>query len=282
MKAENQMSDSKEKTESKTVYLITFGIAFGVAFIHELIRKQGYGSGYSNEIIWAAALGHAIPVWGISLIGTLRTKSKFRGWFIFFCILEVLYSVGAYDLLSEEQAQPSATTSTAPIEQVEVKRIPDNPHLFVSEEYGFGIIFPNGDPEEIQGEGMGTQGVRYQFLDEKEENPTVYSITAIKGPGVPEGLEVGHVLSSTADMWLKVDKAESFKETKKFMKWGTYDVLFYDSHFPEGEDRFPKRSMLLMRETDGVMFILSVVSGVRTDLDEKLQGFASTLVLIKI
>jgi hypothetical protein len=164
---------------------------------------------------------------------------------------------------------------------VELTKIPENPHMFVSSDYGFGIIFPNGDPEEIAGEGMGAEGKRYQFLDETEDNPIVYSITTIRGPGVPEGLEVGHILSSTADMSLKVDKAESYKETKKFMKWGTYDVLFYDSHFPDGDERFPKRSMLLMREDDGVMFILSVVSAVKTDLNEKLQNFASTLVLMK-
>lgn len=281
MKTENETPDSKEPSENKAVYLITFGIAFGVAFVHEQIRKHGYGSGYTDEILWAAALGHAIPVWGISLIGTLRRKSKFKGWFVVFCILEVLYSIGAYDLLSEKQVQSSANTSSTHIEQVEVKRIPDNPHLFVSEEYGFGIIFPNGDPDEIQAEGMGSQGVRYQFFDENEANPTVYSITAIKGPGVPDGLEAGHILSSTADMWLKIDKAESYKGTKKFMKWGERDVLFYDSHFAEGEARLPKRSMLLMRETDGGMFILSVISGVRNELDEKLQGFASSLVLLK-
>jgi len=58
--------------------------------------------------------------------------------------------------------------------------------------------------------------VRYQFFDEKVKNPTVYSITAIKGPGVPEGLEAGHILNSTADMWMEINKAESYKETKKF------------------------------------------------------------------
>lgn len=277
MKTEDETSASKG---NKTVYLITFGIAVTAAFIHEIIRGYSYDSSFPDEIIWAA-LGHGIPVWGLSLVGTLKRKAKFKGWLTVFCILEVLYSIGAYDLLNEERTRSSESTTQASSEQVEVKRIPENPHLFVSDDYGFGIIFPNGEPEEIEAEGMGTQGVRYQFFDEKEENPTVYSITAIRGPGVPEGLEAGHILSSTADMWLKVDKAESYKGTKKFMKWGERDVLFYDSHFPEGEARLPKRSMLLMRESDGVMLILSVASGVRNELDEKLQGFASSLVLLK-
>jgi hypothetical protein len=30
---------------------------------------------------------------------------------------------------------------------------------------------------------MGALGVRYQFFNNKEEYPTVYSITAIRGPG---------------------------------------------------------------------------------------------------
>jgi hypothetical protein len=147
MKIENEISGSKEHSGNKSVYLITFGIAFAVAIIHELFRGYGYDSSYRNEIIWAAALGHAIPVWGLSLFGTLKRKQKFKGWLTIFCILEVLYSIGAYDLLNEERTQSSVSTSQASSEQVEVKRIPENPHLFVSDEYGFGIIFPNGDPE---------------------------------------------------------------------------------------------------------------------------------------
>lgn len=281
MKLENETSSSKEQPMNKSVYLITFGIAFAVAIIHELLRGYSYGSGYHDGIIWATALGHAIPAWGLSLIGTLKRKQKLKGWLTVFCILEVLYSIGAYDLLSEEKTQSTVSTSQGSSGQVVMKTIPENPHMFVSDEYEFGIIFPNGDPDKIQGEGMGAQGVRYQFLDETVKNPVVYSVTAIRGPGVPEGLKAGHVLSSSADMWLKLDKAESYKETKKFMKWGTYDVLFFDSHYNEDENRFPKRSMLLMRESDNVMFTLSVVSGVRTGLDQKLQDFASSLVLMK-
>lgn len=197
----------------------------------------------------------------------------------------ILYSIGfvsIFSFLSWYGGRDRGTHAdvSTDADSVTLSEFPENPHMFVSETYGFGIVFPNGNPDEINAEGMGTQGVRYQFLDEMAENPIVYSITAIKGPGVPDGSSVIHLLDATADTWMEIDQAVDFKETKKFVKWGDRDVLFYDSHFPQGEDRFPKRSMLLMRESDGVMFIVSVVSGVRNDLDEKLQNFASTLVLL--
>ena len=96
---EQEIAGSKQNKGYKAVYLTTFGIAVAAAIIHELIRGYSYDASYPDEIVWLV-LGHAVPVWGLSLIGTLKTEAKFKGWFIVFCILECLYSVGAYDLLN--------------------------------------------------------------------------------------------------------------------------------------------------------------------------------------
>ncbi len=96
---ENPTNGSEKKKGNKTVYFTTFGIAIIAAVIHELIRGYSYDASFPDEMLWLA-LGHGIPVWGLSLIGTLKTEAKFKGWLIVFCILEFLYSVGAYDLLN--------------------------------------------------------------------------------------------------------------------------------------------------------------------------------------
>lgn len=106
----------------RKVYILAPFIALAAGVVHVLLDGYSYDPNFPDEILWSS-LGHAVPMWGLCLLGTLKTKRKFLGWLVVFCILELLYSVGAYDLLSEERAQSSASTSTDSIEQVEVKRI---------------------------------------------------------------------------------------------------------------------------------------------------------------
>lgn len=190
-------------------------------------------------------------------------------------------SPGVIEATTPESTISEEPDSVASIESVELSKVPEKPRMFVSKEYGFGIVFPNGYPQNIEGFGMQGDGVRHQFLDETGENPTLYSVTTIHGAEMYKGLDTIALLDATADMHLELEESKHLAHSKKFMKWGDRDVLFFDSFLKEDNYSYPKRSMLLLRESDGVLFTISVLSATRDQLDENLQNFASSLVLIR-
>lgn len=257
----------------------------------DLILASSIGS-VLGLITMASVLG------GIFYLFSRSMKSFFTGWLLAYLILssgslyEAFYTsngtekVGNETFVSDSNSysNPRATDSMDKADQnmsFTLSDLEDNPTIFISHEYNFGIAFPGGNPNEIKGEFVEGTGSRFQFINDSTENVIIYSVTVINGKPIPKTVSTKDILNSTVDIYLELDSITEYENTKEFKNWGKRLVLFYDSVYPFGEIEIPKRTMILMDRQNAILYNLSVISDNRSILKKSLDDFASTFVLIE-
>ena len=156
-----------------------------------------------------------------------------------------------------------------------------DPNLFISEDFDFGIIFPGSEPQKNEVDYMEGNAARYQSYREiGKEDFAIYSVTATKQEGVPKDINLEVVLTYTADLYFSLSGNQQYEKSKTFSSWNNYKVLYYDSEYNSYGTNIPKRTMLLLRVSDGVMLDVSVVATKRQIAETSLSDFVSTLVLL--
>jgi len=157
----------------------------------------------------------------------------------------------------------------------------DDPNLFISINYKFGIVFPSTDPQEIEGGSTTNSGTRFQVLEEDGGNNYVYSVTATKGILIPENTSLKQMLYASANAVLMLNKAEQYKSSKKLINKGEYFAILFDSHYIHSGIELPKKTMLMIRESDSVLFDVSIIGTDIQGVEKRFADYAKTFVILR-
>jgi hypothetical protein len=209
----------------------------------------------------------------VFLIGGKRVKRKLFPVYLLILVVSLFFAWRGVQLRPIKVIQ----NSTAEKSRHSIDR-----GIFESEEYMFSAVFPEKSLSQFLVTDIDQYSKRFQSLAHfDDDNFVIYSVTATRDPNIPPQMPVEEVLETNGGWDLSLTGNEEFKRS---MKWGENSgsqTLYYDSNHNHDGNEYPKRTILIYRPEDKMVFNISVIASYPMLADLKFKEFYGTFSLME-